>query len=47
MVIRHTKQLYCLELLLLKYLKWPMTIWDIMELIELICYLRGCITGKG
>ena len=25
----------------------PQMIWDIMELIELICYSRGCITGKG
>ena len=41
MVIIHTKQLYYLELSLLKYLKWPTVFWDIMELIELICYSKA------
>ena len=43
----HMKQLYYLELLLLKYLRWPTMIWDIMECIEHICYSKGYITGKG
>ena len=42
----HMKQLYYLELLLLKYSKWHMMTWDIMELIERICYLNDYTTGK-
>ena len=43
---KHMKLSYCLEFLLLRYLRWPMMTWDIMELTGLICYLKGYITGK-
>ena len=41
------KQLYYLELLSLRYLRWPMMTLDILELIGLICYSKGYMTGKG